>query len=427
MNFLDEIIRAQKRGEGRGIASICSAHPWVLRAVMSKTWQISVTSQVLIEATCNQVNQYGGYTGMKPVDFVQYVRKIVRESGFPAERVSLGGDHLGPSVWQNEPAEVAMQKAEELVRGYVQAGFVKIHLDASMNLGDDSAGALPVEVNAARAARLVKAAEAARVENLPAPCYVIGTEVPVPGGAQNHVEGLAVTTVDGVRETLENTREAFQREQVESAWERVIAVVVQPGVEFGDDFILDYQPEKAQSLARFIEAEPELVYEAHSTDYQTREALENLVRDHFAILKVGPALTFAFREAVFALAMMENELFPPIERSGSIGVLEAIMVRHHEHWRKYYRGTPEQQAFARKFSLSDRARYYWGRPEVQAALKRLIANLGARSIPLALLSQFAPAQYPRVRSGTLAATPEALILDKVVDVLKDYHAATGVK
>jgi hypothetical protein len=28
---------------------------------------------------------------------------------------------------------------------------------------------------------------------------------------------------------------------------------------------------------------------------------------------VGPALTFAFREAVFALVMMENELFPQDE------------------------------------------------------------------------------------------------------------------
>ncbi|HLF87876.1 MAG TPA: D-tagatose-bisphosphate aldolase, class II, non-catalytic subunit [Anaerolineales bacterium] len=427
MKFLDEMIRAQKRGEERGIASICSAHPWVLQAVMSQTWQVSETCQVLIEATCNQVNQYGGYTGMKPVDFVRFVRKIARENEFPVERVTLGGDHLGPSVWQYEPAEVAMQKAEEMIRGYVQAGFVKIHLDASINLGDDPTGALPVEVSAARAARLAKAAEAARVENLPAPSYVIGTEVPVPGGAQEHEEGITITTVDGVRETLEHTRAAFWREGLESAWKRVIAVVVQPGVEFGDDFVMDYQPEKAQGLARFIESETGLVYEAHSTDYQTREALKNLVRDHFAILKVGPALTFAFREAVFALAMMENELFSPSERSNLMAVLEAVMVRHPEHWRKYYHGPPEQQKFARKFSLSDRARYYWGWPEVQDALERLITNLGARPIPLALLSQFAPAQYPRVRSGTLAATPEALILDSVMDILKDYNVATGVK
>lgn len=70
----------------------------------------------------------------------------------------------------------------------------------------------------------------------------------------------------------------------------------------------EYHREEAQTLSRFIEAQPGLVYEAHSTDYQSREALRALVEDHFAILKVGPALTFAFREAVFALAAIEEVL-----------------------------------------------------------------------------------------------------------------------
>ena len=96
---------------------------------------------------------------------------------------------------------------------------------------------------------------------------------------------------------------------------------MQPGVEFGDDFVLPYQPDAARELSKFIETQP-IIYEAHSTDYQTRQALKNLVRDHFAILKVGPALTFAFREAVFALAMMENELVPTertLEHHFSVG------------------------------------------------------------------------------------------------------------
>lgn len=421
---LDDMVLAQKRGEGRGLPSVCSAHPWVLRAAMRRA------GPVLIEATCNQVNQFGGYTGMRPVDFVRYVRGIAAENHFPGEQILLGGDHLGPSVWQSEPAETAMQKAEVLVRGYVQAGFTKIHLDASMNLGDDPAGALPVEVCAARAARLARVAEAAhlaRAEGLPAPWYVIGSEVPIPGGAHaaltsEHAEGGAVTTVESVRQTLDATRAAFRRQGVEDAWARVVAVVVQPGVEFGDDFVLDYQPEKARELALFIEGTG-LVYEAHSTDYQTRAALKHLVRDHFALLKVGPALTFAFREAVFALAMMEGEMFPRAARSNLSEVLDAVMVRHPEHWRKYYHGTAEEQAFKRKFSLSDRARYYWGEAAVQAALARLLMNLRG-PLPLALLSQFAPVQGEKVRAGVLQNTPENLILDRVGAVLQDYFEAT---
>ena len=226
---------------------------------------------------------------MTPKDFVAYVRGIAEEEMFPFENILLGGDHLGPNVWQDEPAESAMQKAEVLVRDYVQAGFTKIHLDCSMRLGDDPEGALEPGLVARRAARLAQAAESAGTEFNSALRYVIGTEVPVPGGATAHEEGVSVTKVEDARQTIDVTREAFARAGLQSAWERVIAVVVQPGVEFGDDFVLPHQPEAARELSKFIESQA-LVYEAHSTDYQTREALTNLVRDHFAILKVGPGL-----------------------------------------------------------------------------------------------------------------------------------------
>ena len=166
-----------------------------------------------------------------------------------------------------------------------------------------------------------------------------------------------------------------------------MGVVVQPGVEFGDDFVLPYQPEAARELSKFIESQP-MVFEAHSTDYQTRNALANLVRDHFAILKVGPALTFAFREAVFALALIENELFAKEERSNMIQSLDDVMLKHPEHWKKYYRGNEMEQAFKRKYSLSDRIRYYWTYAEVQSAFERLMKNLGEAVLPYSLSSQF---------------------------------------
>ena len=51
-----------------------------------------------------------------------------------------------------------------------------------------------------------------------------------------------------------------------------------------------------------------MVYEAHSTDYQSPAALAQMVKDHFAILKVGPWLTFAFREVILALGTIEREM-----------------------------------------------------------------------------------------------------------------------
>ncbi|MEO7837748.1 MAG: class II D-tagatose-bisphosphate aldolase, non-catalytic subunit [Anaerolineales bacterium] len=435
--YLDDIVTAQKRGEAKGITSVCSAHPWVLKTILgsndfhgtahdllsksgrrSRSRATDVNTPVLIEATCNQVNQLGGYTGMRPADFVTYVRGIAAENNFLFENVILGGDHLGPSVWQNEFAELAMEKSKTLVRDYVKAGFLKIHLDCSMRLADDPSGVLNPEIVAQRAAQLAKVAEDSlsqqewgRGEG--GLRYVIGTEVPVPGGATEHEEGVSVTNVEDARQTIQVTREAFIREGLESAWERVIAVVVQPGVEFGDDFVLPYKPESAQNLSRYIESQS-MIYEAHSTDYQTRKALSDLVRDHFAILKVGPALTFAFREAVFALAMIENELVSKNMRSNLIQVLDNVMLKQPEHWEKYYRGVQAEQDFKRKYSLSDRIRYYWPEPEVQNAFTQLMNNLGDKVLPYSLLSQF-------VNETDLNAAQ--VIELRINKVLSDYLAA----
>ena len=415
LNVFDEMILAQKHREAKGIASICSAHPYVIKQTLkvSETFRVSP----LIEATCNQVNQYGGYTGMTPQDFVAYVRRIAEENHFPFEKVILGGDHLGPNVWQDEPTESAMQKAEVLIHDYVQAGFTKIHLDCSMRLGDDPQGELNPEIVAKRAARLAKIAENVGIGLAPIqmPRYVIGTEVPVPGGATEHEEGVHVTRVEDARQTVELTREAFFHEGLQSAWERVIAAVVQPGVEFGDDFVLPYRPDAARELSHFIEGQS-IIYEAHSTDYQTREALMDLVRDHFAILKVGPGLTFAFREAVFALAQIENELVSADQRSNIVQALEAVMRKYPEHWQKYYRGDEAEQAFKRRYSLSDRVRYYWVQPEVQEAFARLMENLGEKTLPYSLLSQFV---------GETGLSAEQVIEWKIDTVLADYLAACG--
>jgi D-tagatose-1,6-bisphosphate aldolase subunit GatZ/KbaZ len=410
--YLDEILAAQKQGEARGVTSICSAHPYVLKQTLRSF------KHPLIEATCNQVNQYGGYTGMTPKDFVHYIRGIADENNFPIEGLILGGDHLGPSVWQDEPAEAAMDKAEAMVSDYVEAGFVKIHLDCSMRLADDPQGALDVEVSAKRAARLARVAESMGQKNLR---YVIGTEVPIAGGAMEHEERVKVTRVEDVRLTIGITRQAFYRAGLQSAWERVIAVVVQPGVEFGDDFVLPYQSDLAKELSLFVESQS-LIYEVHSTDYQTPSALRDLVSDHFAILKVGPALTFAFREAALALADIEDELFPTSERSNLASVLEQTMLEHPAYWARYYHGSEEEKAFKRKYSLSDRIRYFWVYPTVERAFAKMMHNLSCLPLPDSLLQQYFP-DVSSLTSPSRSLSPDFLLLSKIQLVLDSYILA----
>ncbi len=428
VHYLDDMIRAQKSGEARGIVSICSAHPFVIEASFQHA--INVGGPVLIESTCNQVNQFGGYTGMTPQQFVTYIDTIADKLDFPRERLLLGGDHLGPYPWRAESVQVAMSKSQELIRDYVKAGNVKIHLDASMKCADDDwEHPLSKYLIAQRTATLAAVAEQTYQEmgkSGTALRYVIGTEVPLPGGIEESNEKLKITTVQDVREMIEITNNAFLKQGLESAWERVIAVVVQPGVEYGDLSIHSYDREQAAELSHFIEDYPGLVYEAHSTDYQTNQALNEMVEDHFAILKVGPALTFAFREAIFALAMMENEMFTGSraqDRSNLLDVLEEAMIKNPVYWENYYSGDEEEQNFARKYSYSDRSRYYWADSKVRESLNTLIANVGSRSLPNSLVSQFLPVQYERIRSGDLKSNPHNFIMDKICSVLSCYSDA----
>jgi D-tagatose-1,6-bisphosphate aldolase subunit GatZ/KbaZ len=254
------------------------------------------------------------------------------------------------------------------------------------------------------------------------PLYVIGTEVPPPGWGKE-AESTCKLRIEDAASRLEVTRQAFNERGLGDAWERVIALVVQPGVEYGDDYVSAYQRDKAAQLASFIRDYPNLVYEAHSTDYQTPVALREMVEDHFAILKVGPALTYAFREAVFALAAIERDWRGECHL---LDILEAAMQVDPTHWKGYYRGDERQLALARKYSLSDRVRYYWAQPEVQAALEELIGHLEQSPPPLTLVSQHLPAQYWEIRQGRLQNHPRALIHAKIQEITAQYAWACGL-
>jgi D-tagatose-1,6-bisphosphate aldolase subunit GatZ/KbaZ len=417
--LLQAILGARKNNSGfRGIYSVCSAHPWVIRAAMQQA-EASGTP-LLIEATSNQVNQFGGYTGMRPADFLSAVLELARQEDFPEDRLILGGDHLGPNPWQSLPACEAMAHAEAMVAEYAAAGFTKLHLDASMPCEGDPCS-LPDTLVAQRAARLCRAAEqAAPGKTL---LYVIGTEVPTPGGATEDLGHMQVTSKQAAAETLRVHQRIFAENGLSCVWQRVIAMVVQPGVEFNHDSVAFYDADKAMDLVTLLADQRMLVFEAHSTDYQLPPGYQELVRDGFAILKVGPALTFAMREALFALAAIEADLLPEHKWSRLPEIVEQAMLRKPKDWVKHYEGTPKQQSLLRRYSYSDRIRYYWSEPAVKEAVDRLLRNLGAQPIPETLLSAYLPEQYRRLRVKLPSLLPEALVLDRIRQTLEPYAAA----
>jgi D-tagatose-1,6-bisphosphate aldolase subunit GatZ/KbaZ len=417
-----ELVQAQKRYENSGIYSICSANPYVIKASINQAKLDN--SVLLIESTSNQVNQFGGYTGMQPANFARFVSDIAEEMQFPTERIILGGDHLGPNPWQNDIAETAMGKSADLIVDSIKAGYQKIHIDASMSCSDDPSSTLAPELIARRTAELCKKAEESVNQNY-LPVYVIGTEVPVPGGEKAQTEGPIVTDPQKAKDTISMFQEQFTKTGIQKAWQRVIALVVQPGVEFNDSKVYDYSRINARPLSRMIEEVPRIIFEAHSTDYQIPSHLKEMVEDHFAILKVGPALTFTFREAVFSLAEINNAL-PQSKKVAIREIIDGVMMKQPKYWEPYYYGTKEEKAFSRNFSLSDRIRYYWSAPEIAHGLSDLFASLSSQEIPHSLISQYFPDLFPDIINGKLSSDPEAMILARVQKQINIYAKACNL-
>ena len=432
-NPLKKIVELQKQGKNVGIYSVCSANGYVIEAAFKRG--LSDGSCVLIESTANQCDQNGGYTGMTPADFKKFVLEIADRNGFDRNRIFLGGDHLGPLTFAYKDEAEAMADSEELIRHYVAAGFTKIHIDTSMKVNSDPEDVrLSDEIIAGRGAHLAKVAEETYKELLERdpeaipPVYVIGSEVPIPGGAVGAEDnGVQVTKVEDFKNTVAAFEKAFAKEGLDKdVWERVIGVVVQPGVEEKDSGCTEYDREKAKDLMAAIKDFPTLVFEGHSTYYQTKIKLRELVEDGVGILKVGPGLTFAMREAMFALENIEKELIygTDTEPSKFAEVLDAEMLKNDKNWKKHYQGTELEIRLKRKYSFSDRCRYYMPTPAVEAAADRLLTNLRTLGIPLNLLSQFMPIQYTKVREGYLKNDPVELIEDRIINTIDEYLYGT---
>ena len=427
-NILKKIVMLQKIGIPIGAYSICSANKFVIKAGIKKA--SNNDSFVIIESTSNQVNQFGGYTGMNPVDFKEFVYSIANNIDFPLNKIILGGDHLGPNPWKNGRPEIALKKAAEMIKQYVEAGYVKIHIDASMLLGDEET--ISNQLVAQRTSELCLVAEKAYYEskkqNTFPPMYIIGSEVPIPGGDNDFNGEIKITKVQNLEDTIFMNESAFKEKGLEEAWKRVFAVVVQPGVEFGDDKVVEYDNNKTKELQREIKKYNNIIFEAHSTDYQKPSSLKKLVKDGFAILKVGPALTYAMREGLFLLEQIEKELYKNnrTKLSNLSTVIEDEMKNNPVNWKNYYSSEGKELQFELKYSFYDRIRYYWQVPSVKKAVDILINNLNNGELPLSIISQYFPIQYKKIREGVIKNTPEDLILDKIINVLDDYSYAVNM-
>ena len=185
-----EMVSAQKRGEARGVFSVCSAHPVVLQAAFEQALEDGST--VLVESTSNQVNQEGGYTGARPAEFVAFVSRLAREAGLPEDRVVLGGDHLGPHPWTALGAASRWTARRRWCGTTCGPATRRSTSTPACAAPTTRPGPSPTPSRrrgrpTSRPRRRRPRRSARRAS--PLPVYVIGTEVPPPGGQAGEHEG----------------------------------------------------------------------------------------------------------------------------------------------------------------------------------------------------------------------------------------------
>lgn len=414
MPDLRQIIARNRAGETIAIPSVCTAHPDVLEACL--TLAETLDQPIVVEATSNQVNQDGGYTGLKPADFIRFVKDIATRARVCEARVHFGGDHLGPQAWRKLPADQAMTRAHRLVADYAAAGFTKIHLDCSEGCANEPAQ-LADAITATRSAALAATA----LQHAPDPdslLFVIGTEVPPPGGARTDDHGLIPpTTPESAKATLAAHRDAFSA--LNLPLDLIGGLVVQPGVEFSPMEVHHLPLQRDPHLADALTDWPGLCFEAHSTDYQHPDSYPRLAELGFAFQKVGPALTFAWREALYALDAIRAQngwaTGPSLPDT-----MEAVMLANPAHWQAHIHGHTADPRTERHFGLADRIRYHWPEPKAQQAVRRLLDDLQDKRLPDPLLAaHFCTAEIAKARESR-HCLPRALALARVQSALRPY-------
>lgn len=400
------VIAANRAGRRAAIPSVCSAHADVLAASLGLARQLG--RPLVIEATSNQVNQEGGYTGLAPTDFAGLVHRLADEAGLDRAAVVLGGDHLGPQAWRHLPPDEAMARAGVMVRAYAEAGYTKLHLDCAEGCAGEPAQLTDAET-VPRAAILARAA--AEMVGADALTFVVGTEVPPPGGARPGDHGIVPTTPAAARATLDAHVAAF-------AGLRIGGLVVQPGLEFGAMDVHALPMDRDPGLRTAVSHHEGVVLEAHSTDYQAPEVFPRLADLGFAFQKIGPALTFAWREAAYAL---DHLAWVAGWGQGRLAAtMEGLMLADPSQWRRHLSEEAGDLRVQRHFAYADRIRYYWPRPEAQAALGDMRAALQGRTLADPLLRQgFSDAVLDRAE-GLGGDRVTALLQASVQEALAPY-------
>ncbi len=416
MNRLMNIIRKHENYNYRGFVSICTANMHVIEIALEKAKKENMV--LIVETTSNQVNQFGGYTKLTPIQFSKKIHQLVKRVGFNEENLILGADHCGPLPFKKFDQTKALSHAMDLMTLYIEAGFNKIHVDTTISCADDPIKGPSIETIINRGVNLItemkrKFKDSSDV-NFNDIVFVVGSDVPPAGGSLE--DEISPTSVTDFEETMMLYKEKLDP----NVFNQIVGVVVQPKVDFEHFKLVRFEKAVVQSLVKGLEKWPKLVFEAHSTDYQCKEDLRSMVDNHFKILKVGPALTFAYKKALLGLSHIESWAVEKENQSNLITTIEDALDENPEYWNAYIKQGDINHRILRTFSYFDRSRYVYFDPRVIDAIKKLKNNINQSAIPHTLIEQY----FPFVKNTDCGSLFETIIEYHVNCVLEDYIYAT---
>lgn len=310
---------------------------------------------VLIESTSNQINQYGGYTYLKPKQFLEKIKRIAKNLRYK-EKIIFGADHLGPLPWKDFENNNAIKKSKKLFKDVIKAGYKKIHIDTGMKLkGDDF---LSKQTIFKRCKSIFNTVNRKSIKNI---FFVFGTEVPTAGGENKY--DLKNTNISSIKKDI-----AYYKKLKKN-----FSLVIEPGLSFTNQKIYKLKMTSCSQKKKFSQKNG-FTYEAHSCDYQNLSSLKKLVKNNFKFLKVGPELTFNYMNAILKMEKIEKLFFRSNLSEIKKNFSEEMDINK-TFWKNYYLGDKKKIEYLKFNSYLDRSRYYWNKKKVISSLKILEKNI----------------------------------------------------
>ena len=350
---LDKVIKS------KALPSFCTSNIDVIESIL---FFCNIKKlPCLIESTSNQVNQHGGYTNKTPKMFVKEISSLRKKIKFDSKRLFLGGDHLGPLPWGKKNKNIAIKNSISLINDYLSENFCKIHVDTSIKCKNDKF--INSEIVFNRTSEILNNDSIKKkIKNR---LLVVGTEVPLAGGGDN--KNLIRTSTKQIETEVFNFKKIFQKINLRNIF---FGLVIEPGMKYKHSKIT--KPNFTQfGNKKNISKKNNFFYEAHSTDYQSKKILRQLVKNNFRFLKVGPELTYNYARSLFFMENIEKKKIK-LKNSNIKKTIFFSMLKNKKYWNGYYIKKKPELFLNSKL---DRMRYYFDTKEVKNSVGILRRNI----------------------------------------------------